>query len=62
MPAKKGGYSVLFSGGAFSGYPIYNKKGELKRDETKGEIEDYFNSQIHLLKEYLKGETNNDNW
>jgi len=62
MPAKRGGYNVLFSGGAFSGYPIYNKKGDLKRTDTKKEIEVYFNSQILSLKEYLKGETDDNNW
>lgn len=62
MPADKGGFKVLFTGGAFDGYPIYNKKGELKRPETKTEIETYFNSQISTLSDFLQGKSSNDKW
>jgi hypothetical protein len=62
MYAKNGGYKVLFTGGAFDGYPIYNKKGDLKRPETKTEIETYFNAQINLLSEFLLGKSEKDNW
>lgn len=62
MYADKGGYKVLFTGGAFDGYPIYNKKGELKRPETKSEIENYFNSQISSITDFLQGKSSNDKW
>lgn len=62
MYTKTGGYKVLFAGGAFDGYPIYNKKGELKRPDTKTEIETYFNGQINSLSEFLQGKSDNDNW
>ena len=62
MYAKTGGYKVLFTGGLFDGYPIYNKKGELKRPETKKEIEDYFNSQITGISNFLNEKTNNSDW
>jgi hypothetical protein len=57
-------YHVLFSGGIFDGYPIYNKKGDLKRPDLKAYIELYFNSQINSLTDALngKGKTNNDTW
>jgi len=62
MYAPKGGYKVLFSGGAFDGYSIYNNKGDLKRPDTKTELETYFNSQINSITEFLQGKNNNDNW
>ena len=62
MPADKGGYGVLFAGGVFDGYPIYNKKGDLKRPETKNEIESDFNSQISTLSDFLQGKNLNDKW
>jgi hypothetical protein len=62
MYAQTGGYKVLFTGGAFEGYPIYNKKGDLKRPDTKAEIETYFNSQINSIAEFLQGKSNDDNW
>jgi hypothetical protein len=62
MHAPNGGYKVVFTGGPFDGYPIYNKKGELKRPETKTEIETFFNAQINLIAEFLKGSANQDNW
>lgn len=62
MYAPNGGYKVLFTGGAFDGYPIYNKKGDLKRPDTKSEIETYFNGQINSLSEFLLGKSDKDNW
>lgn len=62
MYAQTGGYKVLFTGGAFDGYPIYNKKGDLKRPDTKAEIEAYFNSQIIAITEFLQEKSNDDNW
>ena len=62
MYAQNGGYKVIFTGGAFDGYPIYNKKGVLKRPDTKSEIEAYFNGQINSLSEFLLGKSEKDNW
>jgi hypothetical protein len=62
MYSPRGGYRVLFAGGAFDGYPIYNKKGELKRPETKTDIETYFNSQIIQLNEFLSGKSDKEKW
>ena len=62
MYADNGGYKVLFTGGAFDGYPIYNKKGDLKRPETKTEIENYFNSKIATISDFLLGKSAEDKW
>jgi hypothetical protein len=46
---------VLFEGAGIGGYYIYNKKGELKRDETKIDIELYFNTEILKIAAFLAG-------
>jgi hypothetical protein len=53
---------VLFTGGALEGYSIYNKKGELKRDDTKADIESHFNNTITKIKEFLSGKSEGENW
>ncbi len=53
---------VLFTGGALEGYSIYNKKGELKRDDTKADIEVHFNNTITKIKEFLSGKSEGENW
>jgi len=54
-------YNVLFSGGAFAGFPIYNKKKtKLVRPDTKNEIEIYFNNTINIIKSYLLEEVKSD--
>lgn len=50
-----------FTGGTFD-FCIFNKKGDLKRLDTKTEIETYFNGQINTIAEFLQGKGNNDNW
>lgn len=63
MKAVDSQYKVLFSGGAFSGYPIYNKSGELKREETKEDIEKYFNNNINNIFDYVSGKSKtNEGW
>lgn len=63
MKAVDSQYEVLFSGGAFSGYPIYNKSGELKRKETKEDIEKYFNNNIKNIFDYVSGKSKtNEGW
>lgn len=57
MKAVDSKYEVLFTGGAFSGYPIYNKSGELKREETKEDIEKYFNNNIKNIFDYISGKS-----
>jgi len=59
------GYEVLFSGGAFSGFPIYNKKKtKLKRPDTKKDIEVNFNNIINNIKSYLLEDvkSSDDDW
>ena len=41
---------------------IYNKKGDLKRPETKSDIENYFNSQILKISDFLQGKNEEDKW
>ncbi|HUS87508.1 MAG TPA: DUF4468 domain-containing protein [Bacteroidales bacterium] len=59
---QNGPYKVLFTGGALEGYIIYNKKGELKRPETKTDIENFFNAQIESITEFLSGKSEKDEW
>ena len=59
------GYKVTFSGSAFSGFPIYNKKKtKLKRPDTKKDIEVYFNNTINNIKGYLLEDvkSTDDDW
>ena len=53
---------VLYTGGALEGYSIFNKKGELKREDTKISIEGYFNNTISKLSEFLSGKSESQNW
>jgi len=48
---------VLFEGTGIGAYYIYNKKGELKRDETKTDIESYFNNEITKVADFLAGKS-----
>lgn len=50
-----------FTGGGIN-WDIYNKKGELKNESAKLDIENYFNMKSASLLESLKGKTVNDNW
>ena len=53
---------LYFSGSGFSDFVIFNKKGVLKRESTKNEIENYFNSQIISIKESLTEVKKEDKW
>jgi hypothetical protein len=55
-----GGY-LSFTGSGIS-YFIYNKKGELKREDAKNNIEEYFNRNLSSLANFLKGKTMEDKW
>lgn len=62
MSASTGGYNIIFSGSPFEGYPIFNKKGELKREETKQDIENHFNAVIKDFSKELGGDKQEDEW
>lgn len=64
LEIKTDGVSLNFTPkGALSGWYIYNKKGKLKQEVAKQEIESYFNNQIEHLLPYLKGVTKmNEDW
>lgn len=49
MKNRNGPMKAIFSGSAMSGYAIFNKSGELKREETKLDIENYFNNKIKSI-------------
>jgi hypothetical protein len=54
-------YELFFTGGGMTFF-IYNKNGDLKREETKVEIEKYFNNNIESISNYLKGKVVEDKW
>jgi len=62
MTAKTGNYHVLFSGGLMEGYIIYKKNGKLFKEETKADIENYFNLSLNDLLKFLKGEDKSNDW
>lgn len=62
MKAKTANYHVLFSGGLMSGYIIYKNNGKLFKEETKVDIENYFNSSLADLLKFLKGEDKSNDW
>lgn len=53
---------VKYSGGAFSGYIIYNKKGKLRLPKTKQFLEDYFNSEAKELLKSINNKSEEDDW
>jgi len=55
---------VTFTGSIWTGFPIYTKKGKLKRPDTKKDIELYFNNTINNIKnEFLEKTSNSaDDW
>tara|TARA_B100000586_G_C19908683_1_gene342187 strand:+ start:37 stop:594 length:558 start_codon:yes stop_codon:yes gene_type:complete len=63
MKAKKYSQYLLFSGGMMSGYLVYKKNGKLFKEQTKIDIENYFNNNLETLKKYLIGEADQeDDW
>lgn len=62
VPSKYGKSQVIFNGEFKDGYYIFNKKGELKRPNTKEDIEKHFNTLISSISEYLQGKEIKDNW
>ncbi len=64
ITADNGGRSVEFSGSIWKGYPIYNQKnGDLRLPETKAEIENYFNTKVARITDFLLNKkTKKDDW
>jgi hypothetical protein len=55
MTADEGGRSVFFKGSIWKGYPIYSKKDKLRLEETKKDLENYFNFRLKSLSNFLNG-------
>jgi hypothetical protein len=49
--------SLSFSGSSIFQYSIYNNSGKLRKEDTKKDLEDYFNSNIIIMKKYLDGKS-----
>jgi hypothetical protein len=63
MTADNGGRSVFFQGSIWKGYPIYSTKGDLRLEETKKDLENYFNSRVKSISEFLNGKkSKEDDW
>jgi hypothetical protein len=54
-------YNLSFTGSGLSFF-IYNKKGELKKEDAKNSIEEYFNGNLSSLTNFLQGKTTDDKW
>ncbi|MBT2620360.1 DUF4468 domain-containing protein [Chryseobacterium sp. ISL-6] len=54
-------YKLNFTGSEISFF-IFNKKGELKKEDAKNSIEEYFNANILSLSNFLQGKTVEDKW
>ena len=54
-------YQLNFTGSGISFF-IFNKKGELKKEDAKNSIEEYFNANILSLSNFLQGRTVEDKW
>lgn len=53
---------ITWAGSVWKGYPIYNKKGRLRLPETKAFIEDYFNTEVAELSDYLNDKAKKGDW
>ena len=63
MTADNGGRNVYWKGSIWKGYPIFNKKDELRLEETKTDLENYFNAQIKIISDFLnEKKSEKDNW
>lgn len=54
-------YPLGFQGSGISFY-IYKKNGELKMQDAKTNIEEYFNNKTKSLLEFLQGKNSEDKW
>ncbi len=55
-----GGNPIIYQGSSWKGFPIYDKKGKLKLEEVKNQLETYFNDKVRMLKDYLPGKKKED--
>lgn len=63
MTADNGGRNVHFQGSIWKGYPIFKKSGKLRLEKTKEDLENYFNSQIKTLSDFLNDKkSKKDDW
>lgn len=63
MTADNGGRNVYWKGSIWKGYPIFNKKDELRLEQTKADLEKYFNAQVKIISEFLNGKkSEKDDW
>ncbi|MBS1597003.1 MAG: DUF4468 domain-containing protein [Bacteroidetes bacterium] len=58
MKGQDSKYKLLFQGGFLEAYIVYNKKGKLFKPQTKYDIENYFNSEVKRMTDYLNGTAN----
>lgn len=58
------GIRLAFTGSAWDGnHTIYNKKGKLKKEDAKTQLESYFNNDIQSVLSALNGESSSeDDW
>lgn len=56
------GGRLFFSGNPFTTVAIYNLDGELKYAEAKTVVENYFNTEVSKIMEFLMGTKIEDNW
>lgn len=55
--------NLTFKGSIWSGYPIFNDKGEVRLPEAKEKLENHLNELVSLLKSFLlETETKQDKW
>ncbi len=54
-------YNLSFTGSGLSFF-IYNKNGELKKEDAKNNIEEYFNGNLLSLTNFIQGKSTEDKW
>ena len=63
MTADNGGRNVYWKGSIWKGYPIFNNKDELRLEETKTDLENYFNAQVNTMSDFLNDKkSKKDDW
>jgi len=63
MTADNGGRNVYWKGSIWKGYPIFNKKDELRLEQTKTDLEKYFNAQVKIISDFLnERKSEKDDW
>ena len=63
LTADNGGRNVYWKGSIWKGYPIFNKKDELRLEQTKTDLEKYFNTQVKIISDFLnEKKSEKDDW